>query len=200
MIGEQDADAFGFEVADEMLDVGDRDRVDAGEGFVEQQTARIGGQGAGDLGAAPLAPGKTHALARAHMADVEFLEQGFETVPARLPVEVLARFENGENVLFNAQGAENRRVLGQIGQTMDGAAVDRQRSDLVAVDEHVAGVGSDQPDHHVEAGGLAGAVGTEQADDFAAADAQRDIVHHLASPVTLDQAGCFQHGLSRSPG
>lgn len=125
VVGQQDTDVFGLQVADEVFDVAYRDRVDAGEGFVEQQIARIGGQGAGNFGASPLAPGKAHALACAHMADIEFLEQGFEPVAARLPVEILARFENGEDVVLHAQGAEDRGVLGQIRQTVSGATVDR---------------------------------------------------------------------------
>ena len=176
------------------------DRVYAGERFVQQQIAGVGGQGAGDFGTPPLAAGKAHALAFAHVTDIELFEQGLEPVKARLPVEVLARLEYGENVVLDAQGAKDRGFLGQVRQAMGGAAMDRQRSDVSAVDADFACFGPNQTDHHVETGGLAGAVGPEQADDFAAADAQRDVVHHLASPVALDQAGCFQHWFSRSAG
>ena len=46
----------------------------------------------------------------------------------------------------------------------------------------VAAVRPDQADHHIKAGSLSGAVWSEQTYHLAAADAQSDIVHHLASP------------------
>src|SRR5207302_10726469 len=54
VVGDQDADAAIGEMADEVLNVADRDRVDAGEGFVEQHIIGAGGQRAGDLDPAPL--------------------------------------------------------------------------------------------------------------------------------------------------
>ena len=95
-----------------MLDVADRNRIDAGKGFIEQQVTGVGGQCAGDFGAAPLAAGQAHALAGTHMGDIELLKQGFEPGLARAPVKVLAGFENGEYVVLDAQSAEDRGVLG----------------------------------------------------------------------------------------
>ena len=51
-----------------------------------------------------------------------------------------------------------------------------------------AAVGGDQPDDHVEARGLAGAVRAEQPDDFAARDVERHVVHDRARLVALLQA------------
>ena len=50
------------------------------------------------------------------------------------------------------------------------AAVDRQVRELASVEVDRPRVGGDQADDHVEAGGLAGAVRPEQADDLAARD------------------------------
>jgi len=49
----------------------------------------------------------------------------------------------------------------------------------------LAGVGGDQPEDHVQGGGLAGAVGTEQADDLARADPEADAVHGGDRPEAL---------------
>ena len=46
----------------------------------------------------------------------------------------------------------------------------RQTADLTLVKVDGAGIFTNQPADHVEAGRLAGAVGAEQTDDFASAD------------------------------
>ena len=55
VVRDEDADAALTQVANDALDVEHRDRVDAGEGFVEQDEQRVGGQRPGDLDAASLA-------------------------------------------------------------------------------------------------------------------------------------------------
>ncbi|MCY1418654.1 hypothetical protein D9M71_342180 [compost metagenome] len=61
----------------------------------------------------------------------------------------------------------------------------RQMGDILLVDAYHALVGADQTDDHVETGGLAGAVGAEQADDLAAVDAHADVADDLAAFVAL---------------
>src|SRR5258705_12194515 len=56
VVGDEDADAALLEEADDLLDVEHRDRVDAGERLVEQDEARVRGERARDLDAAPPAP------------------------------------------------------------------------------------------------------------------------------------------------
>ena len=46
---------------------------------------------------------------------------------------------------------------------------------------------------HAEAGGLAGAVGAQQADDLAWVDLEIDAVHDAAAAVDLHQSLGFQH-------
>jgi hypothetical protein len=55
MVGDQDPQTAVAQLADHRLDVGDRDRIDAGERLVEQQKRRLGGDRARDLDAPPLA-------------------------------------------------------------------------------------------------------------------------------------------------
>ena len=58
MVGDQHADAAPLEMLNQILDVADRDRVDAGERFVEQHERGFAGERAGDLAAAALAVGR----------------------------------------------------------------------------------------------------------------------------------------------
>ena len=58
----------------------------------------------------------------------------------------------------------------------------------MAVELDGAAIGLDQPGDHVEHGGLAGAVGPEQAHRLAAADIDADAAHDLARAETLFHA------------
>ena len=55
VVGNQHADAARFEELDDFLDVDDGNRVDASEGLVQEDEARLHGQYAGDFDAAAFA-------------------------------------------------------------------------------------------------------------------------------------------------
>jgi hypothetical protein len=57
-----------------------------------------------------------------------------------------------------------------------------------------AAVGLDQAEQQSERGGLAGAVGAEQAEAFAAPDVQVKTAHHFGVAVALGEATHLQHG------
>src|SRR5258708_6261550 len=67
-----------------------------------------------------------------------------------------------------------------------------------------AGVHANEADDHVEAGGLAGAVGAEQPHHLAARDLERHVLHHGSGLVALAQAlraqpaHCVGRGVHRS--
>ena len=66
-----------------------------------------------------------------------------------------------------------------------GALIDAEGGQVALIEQDRAAVGRHQPDDHVEGGGLAGAVGAEQADHLAGVDLERQVVHHLARAVAL---------------
>jgi hypothetical protein len=57
-----------------------------------------------------------------------------------------------------------------------------------AEQHHLAGVGPDQREQHLDHAGLAGAVGAEQPDDLAAADGEGDTVDRGLLAVPFAQA------------
>src|SRR4029077_1038515 len=75
MVGDQYADTAIGEMANEILDVADRDGIDAGEGFVEQHVIGPRGERTRDLDAAPLASGERNRRGFPQARDVEFVEQ-----------------------------------------------------------------------------------------------------------------------------
>ena len=62
---------------------------------------------------------------------------------------------------------------------------------IAAEQAHRAGRRVDQPEQHAQRGGLAGAVGPQEAVDVTAVDRQIDVVHRGDSSVLLDQPPCF---------
>ena len=113
------------QVADEVLDVADGDRVDAGERLVEQHERRLAGQRPGDLAAPPLAARQRDRRRLAQARDVELLEQRVELALALLAAR-LDDLEHGADVLLDVQAAEDRGLLRQVADAEARAAVHRQ--------------------------------------------------------------------------
>src|SRR5438128_8402570 len=133
VVGDQDADAAVGEVADEVLNVADRDWIDAGEGFVEQHVVWTRRQCARDFDAAALAAGQRDRWRLAQPRDVEFIEQRIEFGLALLAVG-LGDLEHGGNVLPDGEAAEDRGFLRQIADAEPRALIHRQLGDVVAVE------------------------------------------------------------------
>ncbi|MNN54105.1 hypothetical protein D3C81_1689000 [compost metagenome] len=123
---------------------------------------------------------------------MEFLQQAFQFLAASGAVEVLAGLEDRHDVVRHAQLAEDRGFLRQVTDACTGAAVHGLVGDVLLVDQDAALVGLDQADDHVEAGGLARAVGAEKADDLSAVDGQADVADHLTALVALGQVLGFE--------
>src|SRR5262245_53268944 len=66
---------------------------------------------------------------------------------------------------------------------------DPAETDRFAGDRDHAGIGPDEPDQDTQGRGLAGAVGTEKADDVALVDREVKAVERRHAPVSLAQAG-----------
>ena len=167
VIGDQDTDAAVLEMLDQVADFAHRDGIDAGEGFVQQDVGRMRRQAARDFHAAALAARQRHGRRVADMGDAEFRQQRFHHgfQPGAIGLQ---QFGGGADILFGGQAAEDRGFLRQVADAQPRAAIHRQLGHVMAVHFDRAGVGGDQAGDHVEAGGLAGAVGTKQAHRLAA--------------------------------
>ncbi len=96
---------------------------------------------------------------------MQFVEQGFELVLFRGGIEVTAEFQYRHDVVGYRQLAEHRGLLRQVAEPVLRPPVHRHAGQVGRVDLDAALTAGDQPDDHVEAGGLAGTVGTQQSDD-----------------------------------
>src|SRR5690606_17185809 len=88
VVGDQHADAAVLEVAHDALDLAHGNRVDAGEGFVEQHQPRPGSERARDFHAAALAAGEAGAVLVGHVRYLQLLHQRLELLLAAGTIEV----------------------------------------------------------------------------------------------------------------
>ena len=99
----QDADSLIGEMADYLFDVMHGDRIDAGKRFVKKKEFRLDGEGSGDFGAPALAAGKRVGGLFAIRGNAEFVKKVLEFLELFGLGQILSGFENGDNILLNAE-------------------------------------------------------------------------------------------------
>ncbi len=193
VVGDEDADPFAFEVADHRLDVVDGQGIDVGEGLIEQKQGGLDDEGAGDLKASALSAGEAAGFFLGEGGEVELAEEDLEAVFALLGGDVEG-LEDAEDVLFDGEVAEDGGLLGEVAHAHFCTLVDGEVGDLLSVEEDFAGVGLDEADGHVEGGGLTGAVGAEESDDFPFADGEAEAVYDRFAAIDFDEVVGFEQG------
>src|SRR5688572_24714952 len=136
-------------------------------------TATEAGDGfAGAVGEAGKAEGCVDALAEGVAA---------ETIEGAKETEVADRIQ----LLVEGQ------VLGDVADALfDGTGV---ASDLLAVDEDLAGIGANDAADHGDGGGLSGAVGAEEAETLSFGDGEADVVDGEKVSVLFAEVGDGEH-------
>jgi hypothetical protein len=104
------------------------------------------------------------------------------------------RLEDGVNILFHIQFAENACFLSEVSHPKPGAFEHGQGSDVFAVEYHFTAIGRNLSRGHAKAGGFASAIGAKQPYDLACIDLKAYAVNDLARTVVLDQALNFEDG------
>jgi len=93
--------------------------------------------------------------------------------------------KDGHEVFFDGEFTEDGGFLGEVADASPGALVHREVGDFFFVELDDAGIGTDEADDHVEAGGFAGSVGAEETDDFTLLDGDGDVIDDLAATIAL---------------
>ena len=186
VVGDDDADVAVFEFGDDVLNILDGNRVNAGKGLVQQDELRVDGQGAGDLAPAPLTSGELDAEALAHLAEVELIDELFQTVAALL-FGHLRHFHHGHQIVFDGHLAEDGSFLREVSDPLLRTFVHRKVGDILVVQINPAVVGDDLAGDHIEAGRLAGTVRAEESDDLTLGNFHRNTLDDRPDAVFLDQ-------------
>src|SRR4029077_3504379 len=95
---------------------------------------------------------------------------------------------------LDSQLAEDAGFLRQVAHAEAGPLEHRQLANILTIEVHEPGIGSDLPGGHAEAGCLAGSVWSQQTDHFAQVDVVVHPVYHLAPAVVLYQPAHLQDG------
>ena len=97
-----------------------------------------------------------------------------------IPTTDSHHLKNSLYVLFDRQVAEDGRVLAQVGKAQACTLAKRKMGNVLIEKIDRPLVRPDEADDHVEESGLAGAIGTEQADDLPLLHFDRNTVHDLS--------------------
>ena len=169
---DDDGGAEGGVLADELLHGAYAARVEAGEGFIEEDGLGMVQETAADGDFLRHAAGQLRGEGVPFLDQLQALE---EILGPGVPVpEPVGRRHEAE-VLPDGEALEEVWVIGNVGQeelSGDGAA-----DDVVAADQKPAMGGSEDAGHGAQRGGLAGAVGPDQAEDLARLDAKGKAGH-----------------------
>ena len=182
-----------------------------GRGLVEEQQARAGGEGDADLERAAVAVGKAlrahaflageaHVGERAHRARLRVrpgaaASRNGSWARARNSGVATIAFSSADVVVEQVHDLEGARDAAP----RDGAR--RQPGDVLAREGDAPGVGLVAAGEHVEAGGLAGAVGTHDPVDLALVHLEAHVLEHhaVAEPLREPLGGEERLATHRRP-
>ena len=184
--GEQDGDAAGGQVADDLPHGPPAARVQSGRGLVQEDQPRVADQGHGQVEPPPHPARVGAGQLAGGVGEVELAEQVGRPAPPLGAAQVM-------------QVGHQEQVLGAGEQVVDGGELagdadrgpDRVRrgGQVVAGHPQLAAVGFDQGGQDLDDGGLAGPVRAEEREDRALGDRQVDAVEHDLVAVGLAQSG-----------
>ena len=183
---QEDGDAAGREVADDLPHRAPAARVQAGGRLVEEDDARVADQAHREVEATAHTAGVGGGGLRRRIDQAESLEQIARAPPALEATEVVEVGHEDQVLLAGEQVVDRRELAGDADRGADDVGSSGR---IVARDPNLAGVGADQGREDVDDGGLAGAVGAEQREDRSLGDVEVDAVEHEVLAVGLAQAG-----------
>jgi len=94
------------------------------------------------------------------MMQMEFIQERFQLLLLLRPAEP-GHLQHGLDIIFHTQLAEYGGFLGQVSDAHLRPLIHRKTGDIDIVQEHIALVGLDQSDYHIEGCGLSGSIGTQ---------------------------------------
>ena len=186
MVGDQHANTLLGQRGHRVLQVRHGNRVDASKGFVQQEDARLGGQRAGNLGAAAFPSRQRQGQAVCQVRNRQFIQQFRRTVFTLCPRQGLI-LEHRQQVLLHSQLPKHRGLLRQVGHARARALVHGVLGHVVACKEHLPRIGPHKTHRHAEGGRLACAIRTQQPHHLARMYGDRHAADHGAFAIRLDQ-------------
>ena len=191
MIGDEDAHAALTQILDDLLNICNGERINARERLIEQDELRLKREAACNLDAAALTTRQLRTTSVANMSDVKLLEESVELV-LLLRLRKLRRLKDCLDVLRDGQLAKDGRFLRKIADPQPRTPIHGIVRDTDVGEIDIAVRGFLKTDDHVKCGRLARAIGTQEANDLALVDTDRDTVNNGAAAKLLNEAAGFE--------
>jgi hypothetical protein len=182
--GEEDRDADGHEVADDLPRGPPAARVEAGGRLVEEEDPRVADQAHRKVEPAPHAAGVGRGRLPGRVEEIEPPQQFGRAPPPCTSAQVVQVRHQDQVLLAGEQVVDRGELAGDADRGADRIGISSQ---IMTGDPHVAAVEADQRRQDLHRGGLAGAVGAEQREDRPAGNMQVDAVQHHLIPERLPQ-------------
>ncbi len=175
----------GHLLLDDLLDQPGVDGVESREGLVDDYEVGLVQQSGDDLGLLLHALAELLHLLAPVLIEVHAFEPGDQPALRFTVAEALERGEEDQHLLERDVLVE-AAVLGQITDAVLG-----DLGGIRAQYLHASGIGLEDVEHHADGGGLAGAVGTEEAEHLARLNLERYVLH--GPGLTEGFAQMFDH-------
>ncbi len=189
---EQHRAARGAALGEDLLEELRVERVEAGEGLVQDQEAGFADERRAELHLLLHALRQRLHLLRGPRCELHPLEQGEPGGACRMRGEAL-EFPVVDQHVDRRDAPVQAALLGQVGDLPP-----RIAADAAAVEDDLARVGLEDVGDHADERRLAGAVGSQQGEDLARPDLERHVVHDRPAIEGLDDVADFEH--QESPG
>ena len=181
--GQEDGPVLA-EILDQRPRMRDLDRIDADRRLIQNQHLRIVHDRLGEPHPLPVA------LRELRQDHVAILLQGADLdhlvdPPGGRPLVEPPQPARESQVRMGGHVVVERDDLREVADVA--AALQRIARHVVLGDEHVTARGHQVAGHHLHGGGLAGAVGSQEADDLALLDVEGDVVDGQPLPVVLGE-------------
>ena len=137
VVGDEDPDTTISQVEYYILNVVHSLRIDAGEGFVEQDVLWFGRKRTRDLRSPTFAARECITTCVSNVANAEFFEQLFESLELFTTTKT-GCFEHGENILRRRHLAKDRRLLWQVTYAQPRSQVHWKLSEVLIAKQNIA--------------------------------------------------------------
>jgi hypothetical protein len=169
---------FPLEIAKESAQVASQGGIEMGEGFVEEDEARLKDQGATDGGACRFAAGECGGEVMETRAEIEAVRHDLGAGATLVAVDALEA--EGKFELFD-QGQVGKEP-GRLGDPAAGAFLGRKSGDVGVVEENPSGIREFEAGDEAEGGGLATAGGAHEEVVGTGGDVDGEVLHRMNGP------------------
>ena len=186
MVRDDDPDILVLELGNDILDILHGNRVHTRERLVQKNELRVDGKSPRYLATPSLTSGELDSETLPDLGQIELVNQRLETLLTLLPGHV-GKLHHGHDIVLHGHLPEDRRLLGQISDTLLGTLEHRQAGNLLVVEEYPSVIRNYLACNHIETGGLAGSVRPEKSHDLALAHLHGDALDDSPHTVFLDK-------------